>query len=143
MKRPVFKRILHANDGSPSAFHALALALDIAANEGADLHMVSVGELPQFSEIIGEVTNHKQAADRHFRDVLKRAKKMARDHDVNLKYHLLTGHPVASIVDLVRDIDAGLLVIGATGHHSLYERMIGSRASRLIQLAPCPVLVVK
>jgi nucleotide-binding universal stress UspA family protein len=34
-------------------------------------------------------------------------------------------------------------VIGATGHSALYERMLGSRADRVIQLASCPVLVVK
>ena len=42
-----------------------------------------------------------------------------------------------------RELEADLLVIGATGHSALYERMIGSRADRIIQLAPCPVLVVK
>ncbi len=32
---------------------------------------------------------------------------------------------------------------GATGHSAVYERMVGSRADRIVQLAPCPVLVVK
>jgi nucleotide-binding universal stress UspA family protein len=41
------------------------------------------------------------------------------------------------------ELGADLLVIGATGHSQLYERMIGSRADRLVHLAPCPVLVVK
>jgi len=36
-----------------------------------------------------------------------------------------------------------LLIIGARGHSALYERMIGSRADRIIQLAQCPVLVAK
>ena len=36
-----------------------------------------------------------------------------------------------------------IAVIGATGHSALYERMIGSRADRIVQLAHCPVLVVK
>lgn len=39
MKQVIFKRILHANDGSPSAFNALALALDIAVKDGSELHM--------------------------------------------------------------------------------------------------------
>jgi nucleotide-binding universal stress UspA family protein len=47
------------------------------------------------------------------------------------------------IVDLVDEIGADLLVIGATGHSAFYERMVGSRADRIIQLAACPVLVVK
>jgi nucleotide-binding universal stress UspA family protein len=53
------------------------------------------------------------------------------------------GHPVRDIVKLADDLKADLVVIGAKGHSELYERMIGSRADRIVQLAPCPVLVVK
>jgi len=50
---------------------------------------------------------------------------------------------VRDIIDLSRELEIDLLVIGATGHSALYERMIGSRADRIVQLAKCPVLVVK
>jgi nucleotide-binding universal stress UspA family protein len=55
----------------------------------------------------------------------------------------LAGHPVRQILDLAAELRIDLLVVGASGHSALYERMIGSRADRLVQLAPCPVLVVK
>ena len=48
-----------------------------------------------------------------------------------------------SIVDLAGRMKVDLLVVGARGHSALYERMIGSRADRIVHLAPCPVLVVK
>ena len=39
---------------------------------------------------------------------------------------------------------ADLLVVGsAAAIRQLYDRMIGSRASRIVHLAHCPVLVVK
>src|SRR6202521_3260460 len=41
----MFRTILIANDGSEPAFHALALALTIAKENGAALHMVSVVEV--------------------------------------------------------------------------------------------------
>jgi nucleotide-binding universal stress UspA family protein len=138
-----FKRILHANDGSKGAFKALTMALDIAAQNHAELHMVLVEELSPFPETIDEVNVEKGAADRRFRNVLKRAEKMAEEEGVKIKSHVLTGHPVTSIVELARKLDADLLVIGATGHYALYERMIGSRADRLIHLAHCPILVAK
>ena len=47
------------------------------------------------------------------------------------------------IVDLAADLKADLLVVGASGHSALYDRMLGSRADRLVHLSPCPVLVVK
>jgi nucleotide-binding universal stress UspA family protein len=68
---------------------------------------------------------------------------MAEEHHVKLQTHLLAGHPVRAIVELAAELEVDLLVIGATGHSALYERMIGSRADRIIQLAHCPVLVVK
>jgi nucleotide-binding universal stress UspA family protein len=55
----------------------------------------------------------------------------------------MTGHAVRDIVRLATEIKADLLVIGATGHSQFYERMLGSRADRLVHLAPCPVLVVR
>jgi nucleotide-binding universal stress UspA family protein len=68
---------------------------------------------------------------------------MAEEHHVKLQTHLRAGHPVRDIVELAAELRVDLLVIGATGHSALYERMIGSRADRIIQLAHCPVLVVK
>ena len=68
---------------------------------------------------------------------------LAEKTHVKLHPHILTGHPVRDVVKLAADIKADLLVIGATGHSALYERLIGSRADRMVQLAQCPVLVVK
>jgi len=75
--------------------------------------------------------------------VVNRAREMADAAQVKLKTHVLAGHPVRDIVDLVGDLEADLLVVGASGHSAFYDRMLGSRADRLVHLAPCPVLVVK
>jgi nucleotide-binding universal stress UspA family protein len=37
----MFTKILHANDGSEPAFHALSLALAIARQNNSEIHMVS------------------------------------------------------------------------------------------------------
>jgi nucleotide-binding universal stress UspA family protein len=139
----MFKKILHANDGSEQAFNALSFAIEIAKQNAAELHMVSVEELPYMPEYIEEVREEKGTAARRFHGVIQRANTMADERHVKLKTHVLAGHPVRDIVQLANDIKADLLVIGAAGHSAFYERMIGSRADRLVQLAPCPVLVVK
>jgi len=74
---------------------------------------------------------------------LERARALADDQGLKLNTHIFVGHPVRDIVKLADDLKADLVVIGAKGHSELYERMIGSRADRIVQLAPCPVLVVK
>jgi nucleotide-binding universal stress UspA family protein len=139
----MFSKILHANDGSEQAFHALALALAIARQNNSELHMVSVEEIDYMPEFLEEVREETGTAARRFHGVLKRARAMAEAAQVQLITHVITGHPVRDVVLLAADLKVDLLVIGATGHSALYERMIGSRADRIVQLAQCPVLVVK
>lgn len=139
----MFKTILHANDGSEAAFKALAFALDIADQNQSTLHMVSVEEIAYVPEFIEEIREEKGTAARRFHTVIQRAKAMADKRHVKLQTHVLTGHPVRDIVELTKELKVDLLVIGATGHSAFYERMIGSRADRLVQLSPCPVLVIK
>jgi nucleotide-binding universal stress UspA family protein len=139
----MFKKILHANDGSDPAFKALALAISIAKQNDAALHMVCVEEIPYMPEYAEEVRQEKGTAGRRFHAVLQRARGMAEAKQVHLEPHIIAGHPVRDILKLAADLDIDLLMIGATGHSAFYERMIGSRADRIVQLAACPVLVVK
>jgi nucleotide-binding universal stress UspA family protein len=139
----MFTKILHANDGSAPAFQALALALSIAKQNRSEFHLVCVEEIPYLPEFVEEVRESKATAARYFHGVLERARKMAQESGVEIHTHVLAGHPVRDIVELARELNSDLLVIGATGHSAIYERMVGSRADRIIQLATCPVLVVK
>ena len=139
----MFKKILHANDGSELAFHALSLAIALAEQNQSELHMVCVEELPSLPEFIADVRDAKEAADRRYGDVLRRASDAARERQLQLRTHVVVGHPVRDIVKLAAELEVELLVIGAVGHSELYERLIGSRADRITQLAQCPVLVVK
>ena len=139
----MFSKILHANDGSERAFHALALAIAIAKQNNSELHMISVEEIDYMPEFMEEVSEERGTAARRYHSVIQRARGMAEQSRVKLQTHVVAGHPVRDIVDIAGAIKVELLVIGATGHSALYERLIGSRADRIVQLAPCPVLVVK
>jgi nucleotide-binding universal stress UspA family protein len=139
----MFGIILHANDGSGPAFKALDLAIAIAKQNAAVLHLVCVEEIPPMPEYIEEIRQAKGVAARRFHPIVERVRFQAQQAGIKLQIHVVSGHPVRMIVDLVDEIGADLLVIGATGHSALYERMVGSRADRIIQLAACPVLVVK
>jgi len=139
----MFSRILHANDGSEHAFHALTVALAIAKQNNSDLHMVSIEEIDYMPEFVEEVREETRTAARRFHAVLQRARAMAEESHVNLKTHVMAGHPVRDVVILAADLKVELLVIGARGHSALYERLVGSRADRIMHLAQCPVLIVK
>lgn len=139
----MFKTILNANDGSEPAFRAFALALELAKQNQSALHMICVEELPNLADFIEEVKDATALAERRFEAVRRRALDQAAAADVSVQIHVVVGHPVRDIVQLANDLKAELLVIGATGHSAFYERMIGSRADRIMQLASCPVMVVK
>jgi len=139
----MFEKILCANDGSERASRALALAMAIAKQSNSELHMVSVEEIDYMPEFIEEVREETGTAARRFHTAVQRARAMADDNGVNLRVHVLAGHPVRDIIGLAAELKVDLLVIGSAGHSQFYGRMLGSRADRLVHLAPCPVLVVR
>jgi len=137
------KKILHGLDGSAGSFKALTEAISLAKCYGAELHTLSVEELPQYPGTIGEVVEEKIAANGVFRDAIKKARGMAEKESVLLKTHVIVGHEVKTILEFIKENNFDLLVIGFMGHSAIYERVMGSTCQSLVRLAPCSVLVVK
>lgn len=136
-------KILIANDGSAGAARALTAAIALARLEKAELHMISVEELPQFAASIDEVIEEKEEANHRFVAIIARAEAEAKSRHVKLTAHIAAGHAVSSIVEMIGRQHFDLLVVGYMGHAALYNRLIGSTTDRLVELAPCSVLVVK
>src|SRR6476620_10154518 len=135
--------ILIANDGSNGAARALSTAIALAKKHDADLHMISVEELPRFPASVDEVVEETDEANHRFADVVSRARGMAQAQAVALAAHVVPGHPVPTIVEFVERQGFDLLVVGYMGHSALYNRLIGGTTDRLVELAACHVLVVK
>lgn len=89
------------------------------------------------------MVEEKQEANRRFDRVIAEARARAKTARVRLEPHVLAGHTVPTIVELIQREGCDLLVIGYMGHSALYNRLIGSTTDRLVELAPCHVLVVK
>jgi nucleotide-binding universal stress UspA family protein len=139
----MYTRILAANDGSPGGRKALAGAIELARKVSAELHMVTVEELPRFPASIDEIAEEKDEANHRFAPVIDAAKAEAQTAGVAIETHLVPGHVVDAVIGLVKQLRADLLVVGFMGHSQLYERIIGGTTDRLVRLAPCAVLVVK
>ena len=139
----MYTKILAANDGSPGGRKALAGAIELARKVSAELHMVTVEELPRFPASIDEIAEEKDEANHRFAPVIDAAKAEAKAAGVAIETHLVPGHVVDAVIGLVKQLKADLLVVGFMGHSQLYERIIGGTTDRLVRLAPCAVLVVK
>ena len=136
-------KILYANDGSDDALRALVLALAIAKQNDSELHMVSVNKIGYAPDSSEQMMEGMGTASRRFRGVLQRARAMAEESQVQLHTHVVAGRSVRSVVNLAAELNVELLVIGARGRSTLYGRLVGTRADRIVRHAKCPVLVVK
>jgi nucleotide-binding universal stress UspA family protein len=132
-----------ANDGSQGATRALQVAIELAKEHKAELHMISVEKLPDFPTSVDEVIEEKADANHRYKPVIRQAKAQAQAKGVSLKPHVVAGHAVPKIVEFLERQQADLLVVGFMGHSALYNRLIGSTTDRLVEVAPCSVLVVK
>ena len=139
----MLSKILVANDGSAGAAKAVSAAIMLAKQAKAVLHMVCVEELPRFPASVDEVIEEKDEANHRFSDVIAKATAEAKANHVKLESHVLAGHAVPRIIDAIEQHHFDLLVVGYMGHTALYNRLIGGTTDRLVELAPCSVLVVK
>ena len=139
----MYKKILHGLDGSAGSLRALEEALDLAKRYGAELHTVSVEEVPHYTETIGEFIEEKEALNGTFKEALKKAREMAATTGVAVHCHVIVGHEVKTFVEFIKQQQFDLLVIGFMGHSALYDRVMGSTCQSLVRLSPCTVLVVK
>jgi nucleotide-binding universal stress UspA family protein len=137
------KKILHGLDGSEGSFKAFAEAVCLAKLYEAELHCISIEEIPRYSETMGELVEEKAVANEKFSEAIKKAQGMAQKEGLELTTHIFVGHEVKNILEFIKKHGFDLLVIGFMGHSAVYDRVMGSTCQSLVRLAPCSVLVVK
>ncbi len=138
----MFRKMLVANNGAPSGERALKCALELAKRLEIDLTMICVEELPRLATSVGEVDESKTLADQVYDKVVTSARALARSHGVSFEAHVLAGRPVPSVVGFVKEHGYDLLVVGHVAHSALYNRIVGGATVRLVERAPCKVLVI-
>ena len=162
----VVKNILYATDLSESALYAFAHAVSLADIYGAKLTLLHVlSEAPTLdSRIIGYVTRSqwdaikernldearqaligKQKEHGSIREVLDLFSENARAESGIETDQILVrrGHPVEEILGQIRDGGHDLVVMGAHGHGTLVDALMGDTVRRVLRLSPVPVLTVR
>jgi nucleotide-binding universal stress UspA family protein len=138
-----FRKVVVGVDGSPASRAALTAALELVP-ASTPITVVSVEEaLPQYVAMRGEVDEAKQAADDYFQRIGREAADEAKHHEREIHFQLLRGHAAQKIVDFARKEGADLIVIGYSGHSSVWGTFLGTTADKIVRHAPCSVLVVR
>ena len=139
------ERILVAVDFSPHSSKALECAIDLGKRYGAELHLLHcyqtnpIGVLPY--EIRSPVEFEQEIVSTARRHLAEWGAKV-RSEGLAVEEHLTPRFPSEAIVDLAREIAAGLIVMGTRGQSGLSHVLLGSVAERTLRRAPCPVLTV-
>ncbi len=137
----MFKVIVVATDGSDSGDRAMSLAKDLAIEQKSRLIVAHVDEfIPGHGG-----AHHSQIMEPEIQSRIKgqvaELQAAGFDAEFNLT-NVVTGGPAHAIADAAAVAEADLIVVGNVGSGPLKGLLLGSVAHRLLQIAPCPVLVV-
>jgi nucleotide-binding universal stress UspA family protein len=131
-------KILVAYDGSATAGRALERAALIAGDAAVTVISV-VPMLASGPRSAGPVASSD--VEEHGRELDEAVAKL-KALGVEAETIEAVGHTAGSIVDEAERGGFELIVVGASGHHSI-ARFIGSTATRVVSHAHCDVLVVR
>ena len=138
------KRILVGVDGSPRAEGVLSVAIAIGRAQGAKMTLLrSVGLPPDVPQDFWKTTEEPLLAvlKRHAQEYLDaEAKKVPAD--LLDGTDLVVGVPWQAICGSAEERKADLVVIGSHGY-SGFDRLLGTTAAKVVNHAPCSVLVVR
>jgi nucleotide-binding universal stress UspA family protein len=138
----VFRNILVAIDGSPTATAALEEAIDLARSDGARLVLLNVASPPRW-RFTGP-TYVPYPTDEELQgaacDVLARAEALV-PADVSVTSVVRVGAPAAEIVRRAVEGEHDLIVMGSRGHGPLGSLLLGSVSRAVVARSAVPVLV--
>ena len=138
-------RILIAVDGSPASNEAVAIGVELAAEQGADVTFVHVAPILDVAPVMGfpiaAALPHIVSA--HDRASLDSAVIYAGEHGVAAETELLRGDPVDEIVAHADSLGADLIVVGSRGHGTFTNALLGSVSRGILHESKRPVLVVR
>ena len=142
------RRILHPTDFSPASSPALKRAIEMAKANKAELLLVHVmtSSLPIATDayVSPKLYEDLEAATRgESQKSLDRLMQKAKKAGVRVKGLLLEGLAHRRITQVARSRRVDLVVIGTHGRTGFAKLLLGSVASRVVTVSPCPVLTVK
>jgi nucleotide-binding universal stress UspA family protein len=140
----MFRKILVGLDGSDGGHLALTRAIDMVRLTGGTIHVISVEErVPAYAATVGEVEDAQRFENQYFRPIHAEAEALAARDGIALTHEIVPGHAAHIIVRRAAEGAFDLIVLGHTGHSRLHVMLLGSTPDRVVEHAPCSVLVVR
>jgi nucleotide-binding universal stress UspA family protein len=138
-KLAMFKTVLFPVDRSREAREAAEVVIEIVNTYSSRLVLLSVVEE---SVEEGEILESPMTSEEAIAELLKNAQNLFADRGIQSETMEREGKPAFTICDVADEIDADLIIMGSRGLGLTDEGAADSVTNRVINLAPCPVLVV-
>ena len=146
----MFSRIVVGTDGSSTAKGAVALAVGLAKDYGATLHLVNAYRDSNAAASITAAAGTAGAASltstyesrAWAESILETAAAELRGDGVHLELHSVPGPAADAIVGVAQTVDADVIVVGSRGMKGA-RRVLGSVPNSVAHGAPCTVIVAK
>jgi nucleotide-binding universal stress UspA family protein len=140
----MFNHILLGVDGSEHALHAAKTAADLARSMKSETLRIVVAydSVPPY---LGE-PNMQTAISARMKEaehVLQKAMEVVGEIPGEIHTETLEGPPAEAILDVANTRKCDLIVMGSRGLGRLTGLLLGSQSQKVVQHAPCPVLIAR
>lgn len=133
----MFKTVLFPIDRSRESRQAVETVAKLVKFHSSRLVILSVVETPEEGETPDVMTSPEAIAE-----LLQGAKGLFSEQGIEAEAIERAGKPAFTICDVADEITADLIVMGCRGIGLTEEGASDSVTNRVINLSPCPVLIV-
>ncbi|MCH9769972.1 MAG: universal stress protein [Gammaproteobacteria bacterium] len=145
-ERETIKSIICGIDGSAGSAKALREAILLAHQFQAKLSVVSVVPLADFSSFNVQKTDLATVEEQYKNHYIKNINGFLQEFEygnVKVEYHFPWGRAAQTLIGLANSLHADLIVIGAKGESRLDELSLGRVADKVLNYAPCSLLLMR
>jgi nucleotide-binding universal stress UspA family protein len=146
----MFKKILLPTDGSQGVTKAINLAVGMAIEFEAEVHILTVVEPPML--VLADAgVGQALSGERFMNELHKAAERIIEETSeiiresghTELKSEVLEGHTAETILNYAKEKKIDLIVMGTHGRRGLNRIILGSVAEEIVRRSPIPVLTVR
>ncbi len=132
-------------DETDRSLIAARKALRLATMLDAELHAVFVAHVPaaMLAVLAGVPAAAGEFADAQREAVWAGVGPLLDAASVSVHRIDLEGYPADALVEYAQDVGADLIVVGSRGRGDLASLVLGSTSHRVVNQAPCDVLIAK
>ncbi|MQA08072.1 MAG: universal stress protein [Pseudonocardiaceae bacterium] len=145
----VYQTVVVGTDGSDSSYHAVDRAAELTGSAGATLVIACAyfpaddREVEKAMDELGDDVAYQVVGSNPAEDTVRTASERARAAGAGkIDTVVVSGKPVDSLLGVMKDRSADLLVVGNRGLRSLAGRIIGSVPSEAARRSRTDVLIV-